>query len=231
MAEAASENHPGSATATGREARSSVVGRLRPRLIAISERHSRFVGTMKVLLPAAAAALIVVVLAWPGVFDGEPTFELSFVAFSSGEDEALAMLRPRYLGTDAEGRPFTITADTAIQDPADQRRVTLDALQADITLKDGSWITLIAQGGVFHQARKTLALQGPVSFHSDLGYELHTGDLSIDLDAGRVVSESPVRGQGRLGALRADAMVIEEQGARLIFRGNVEVTLNPKQMR
>ncbi|MDP6704932.1 MAG: hypothetical protein QF893_01205 [Alphaproteobacteria bacterium] len=207
------------------------VRRLGPQLIAISQRHSRFVGAMKLLLPAAAAALIVAVLAWPGAFDGDGSLDFSFAAFRSGEDEALAMLRPRYLGTDAEGRPFTITADTATQDPADLRRVTLVDMQADMTMTDGSWITLLARGGVFHQGRKTLSLDGPVSVHSDLGYEFHTGDLAVDLAAGAVEARSPVSGQGPLGRLSADAMTIEEQGARLHFRDNVSVTLYPRQLK
>ncbi len=223
MVELARHDHPGSAAST--------VRRLGPRLIAISERHSRFVGAMKLALPAVAAALIAIVLAWPSAFDGEPALELSFAAFQSGEDEALAMLRPRFLGTDAKGRPFTITAEVATQDAADQRRVTLRTIQADITLTDGSWITLIADGGVYHQGGRTLALTGPVGIHSDLGYEFHTGDVAVDLDAGTATSDEAVQGQGPLGRLRADAMVIRDSGDHLIFRNNVRVTLYPARRR
>ncbi|HZD26080.1 MAG TPA: LPS export ABC transporter periplasmic protein LptC, partial [Alphaproteobacteria bacterium] len=139
----------------------------------------------------------------------------------------LAMLSPRYLGTDASGRPFTITAEKAVQDPHDLRRITLQTLQADMTLSDGTWVTLMAEGGLYHQGRQTLQLQGPVSVYSDAGYEFHAGDVAIDFGKGTASSQGAVNGHGPLGELRAEHMRILQGGQHLIFNDNVAVTLRP----
>lgn len=202
-----------------------------PPLIAISRRHSRFVGTMKLVLPAIGAALIAVVLAWPGAFERDRPLELPLAETSSGPADALAMLNPRYVGADADGQPFMITAERAVQDPKDLRHITLDTLQADMSLKDGTWLSLMARGGVYHQGRQTLQLQGPVNVYSDLGYEFHTGDIAVDLNRGTAVTEAPVNGHGPFGQLKADRMRIAQRGRHLIFTDHVSVTLHARPER
>jgi len=198
-----------------------------PPTIAVSKRHTRFVGMMKLVLPAIAAALIAIVLVWPGAIDRGKSLPLSFAAPQSGPADALAMVNPRYLGTDSNGLPFMITAATAVQDPGDLRRITLTDLQADMTLSGGTWLSLMAQGGLYHQGHKTLQLAGPVSVYSDRGYEFHAGDVAVDLDKGSASSDSAVSGQGPFGEFRADRMRILKRGRHLLFDDNVVVTLHP----
>ena len=197
----------------------------RPRRIAINPRHSRFVGMMKLFLPMLAAALIATVLAWPGALDKGDGFELSFAALQRSGEAKLTMVKPRYLGTDSENRPFVVTAASATQDATDHRRVLLETLQADLTLADGTWMTMLAESGIFHQAKQTLQLMGAVNIFSDLGYEFHAYGAKIDLAKGTAVSQAPVHGQGPFGNVRADAIRIEDKGVRIIFDGNVRMTL------
>ena len=202
--------------------------RLGPRLITISQRHSRFVSAMKLVLPATAAVLIGIVLAWPGAFDDAGQAQKrSLAAQRDGGVEPLTMIKPRYNGTDGENRPFMITAKSATHDPRDQRRVTLETLQADIVLADGTGVSLTAKGGVYHQADMTLDLAGPVRIASDSGYEFRAGDVAIDIGRGTARSDAPVHGQGPIGKLKADRMRIEARGRNFIFKDNVVVTLYP----
>lgn len=212
-----------------RRAEGEPLRRAGPPPIAVSKRHSRFVGMMKLVLPAVAAALIAVVLVWPGVFERQ-TLPLSFAELRRGPADALAMVNPRYLGTDTAGRPFMITAETAVQDADDLRRIALKSLQADMTLDDGTWLSLLAEGGVYHQGRQTLRLAGPVSVYSDAGYEFHAGDVAVDLGKGTARTDSAVNGHGPFGELRADRMRIAERGRHLIFHDNVVVTLHPARV-
>lgn len=189
-------------------------------------RYTRFVGMMKLLLPMIGLGLIVAVLAWPSSHDKD-VFQIPISLSHDGDADRLVMLNPRYIGTDSEQRPFTVTADTATQDPDDQRRVTLKTLQADMTMKDGAWLTMIASGGVYHQGRQTLRLDGPVNIFSDLGYEFHAKEAMIDLAAGGAESAQPVYGQGPFGSVRSDRMTVSEHGQRLVFEGNVTMIIRP----
>ena len=189
--------------------------------------YSRFVGLMKWGLPALAALLVLLVLAWPGMLKRDEGFQLSFSGLRGLGEEQLTMLNPRFVGVDRKNQPFEVTADSANQDPADSRRVTLDRVQADITLTDGSWLSLIAAGGLYRQAEQALTLEGPVSIHSDSGYELHLRRVEAVLADGAAWSDSGVEGQGPFGQLRADRMRIENQGERLYFEGRVRLTVLP----
>jgi len=203
----------------------------RRRQASASPRYTRFVGMMKLLLPMLALALIVAVIAWPTAFENDDGFELSFSALKQDEAERLTMLNPRYLGTDRDNQPYVITAEVAEQDPADQRQVTLTALQVDLTAKDGSWFTLMAGNGIYHQGHQYLRLDGPIEIFSDAGYEFHTEAAEIDLASGSAQALSPVRGQGPFGNLVADRMEAEERGQRLFFRGNVRLLIRPDATR
>lgn len=203
---------------------------LAPRAVARSlarPAYSRFVGLMKWGLLALATLLVVVVLAWPGVLTRKEGFRISFSGLRGLGEEQLTMLNPRFLGVDRDNQPYVVTALSALQDPGDARRVTLQQVQADITLEQGDWLSLTASSGLYRQVEQTLTLEGPVSIHSDSGYELHLDRVEAALAEGRAWSDSPVRGQGPFGAVTADRMRLEERGRRIVFEGRVRVTVRP----
>ncbi len=188
------------------------------RRVRASPRYSRFVGMMKLLLPLLAFGLVVAVVIWPNEFRQATGFHLT-----DGGAAELTMLRPRYLGTDAHDRPFVVTADRATQDPQDQRLITLVNLQADMSMTDSRWFTVMANKGIYHQQRNYLRLQGAINLFSDQGYEFNAQVAEIDLRSGKAVSNRPVQGQGPFGTLRADRLKVEDFGQRLFFSGNVKM--------
>lgn len=187
-------------------------------------RKSRFVRLMRVMLPLLALVLTTVVLVWPQMNKPEG-FRLSFSDVGTSDDQ-LVMRNARFRGTDSENRPFLITADNAMQDPAHQDQVILDSLNADITLEDGTWLTLRADTGVFFQNERKLALHGNVAVYSDLGYEFHADEAEADLAKGTVESDSRVWGHGPMGRIKANGLRIYERGAVVRFINGVETTLH-----
>jgi lipopolysaccharide export system protein LptC len=189
--------------------------------------RTRFVGLLKFTLPMLALALVVAVIVWPGSFSDDSGFQLSFVTLKRGDADRLTMLSPRYLGTDSQNQPFIVTASVAEQDPADTRQVTLKNIQADMTFEDGSWFSMLAAGGIYHQGRQTLRLAGDINIFSDAGYELHTEAVNVDLAAGAARTDSVVTGQGPFGSVRADRLEAEQRGRLLRFSGNVRLVIEP----
>jgi lipopolysaccharide export system protein LptC len=191
-------------------------------------RHARLVGLLKVGLPLAAVAIVVVLVTWPYVTDRvASSFRLTFADVDETADGTVTMTNARYLGTDQRGQPFTITADTASQDPDEPDRVTLTRLAGDIALNDGSWISLSSDQGVYSQEARVLELSGAVSLYADSGYELRTERARLDLAVEVADGDAPVEGQGPLGHLRASGFRVTEGGRRLLFLGPVRLTLYP----
>lgn len=213
----------------GQDGREGHLSWLAGRRVEISPRYSRFVGLMKLCLPALAWALIVAVVAWPGAFGQRDGFHISFSRLAGDGGRNLTMVHPRYVGIDAENRPFTVTADSATQNPRDQRLVSLASPEAQITLENGARLSLTAAAGLYNQGQQTLDLTGPIGIASSQGYEFHARSLHVDFGAGTARSEEPVDGRGPIGTLRADRLTISERGQRLHFEGDVKLVLRPKQ--
>lgn len=192
-----------------------------------ARRHSRIMGTLRVLLPLAAVAIASFTLAWPGVYDEPRKVALHFAETSSTDAETPGMANIRYAGTDAENRSFFVTADRATQDPARPDLIDMVEIHADMTLDNGAWMSVAASHGRYDRARQTLRLAGPVDIFSDLGYELHAEVAHIDLGNRIAVSDAPVQGHGPFGTLRADRFRIMDGGRRLLFDDNVRMTIRP----
>ena len=98
--------------------------------------------------------LVITLVVWPNEFQKATGFHLAYVSSASDGSVDLTMLRPRYLGTDARNQPFVVTANSATQDPKDQRLITLIKLQADMSMADGRWFTVMADNGIYHQQKQ-----------------------------------------------------------------------------
>ncbi len=190
-------------------------------------RHTRFVGAMKVFLPLVAAVIAGLLLAWPGVHEGPREIVLPFAETGATDAETPGMANARYIGTDADDRPFLVTANRAVQDPARPDLIDLVALQADMTLDNGAWMSVMASHGRYDRARQILRLVGTVSIFSDAGYEFHAETALIDLRNKLAESHAPVEGHGPFGTLRADRFRVVDRGRRLLFDDNVRMTIRP----
>ena len=192
-----------------------------------SRAYSRFVSLMKFLLPVVALLLIVLVVAWPHINTADIGFRLGVTVLKlTGVDDP-SMINPRYVGTDSDNQPFSITADLARNVSQSGAKVTLVMPKADITLEDGTWLVLTANDGVFARTEKKLNLSGLVNLYHDSGYEFRTDRALIDLTAGTAESNDPVHGQGPFGQLQASGLRMVNKGKVIHFLGKSKLTLYP----
>ena len=192
-----------------------------------SPGYSRFVSMMKFLLPAVAALLVLLVIAWPYLQSQDSRFRIVFSALSSGQAEDPAMVNPRYVGTDKSDQTFSITADLAKNLLKGNSEVELEMPKADITLEDGSWLVLTAENGVYARDTKSLNLIGGVNLFHDSGYEFNTSKASIDLERGVAESLEPVEGQGPFGTLTAEGFRLLDKGKTIHFTGKAKMVIYP----
>lgn len=224
-ADDASAGHPGLATAAA--APESDLARGAPQPPRFSDRHSRFVGLMKLLLPALAAALILLVIAWPHLRIDSDGFRLGISRLGFGQPDNLSMVNARFNGVDAKNRPFTITADLATQSRENESLIALELPKADMTLQDGAWLALSARAGKYDQDREQLALRGDVSLFHDDGFEIHTQSALIDLAEGVARGDEPVEGQGAPGTIAGEGFRVTDRGQRILFTGKSRLVIAP----
>jgi len=188
--------------------------------------YSRFVRTLKIMLPLSAFGVVAAAMLFVLFYDADDTLTLSFTAVEHVDND-LRMVNPRFSGMDDERRPFLVTATSATQDARDPRNVTLETLQADMALSETSWVSLSAERGALDSEAETLDLSGNISFFTDEGYEFHTEHALVQLREQRVTADTEVSGQGPLGTMRADGFVAEDGGDLLRFTGNVRMRIYP----
>jgi lipopolysaccharide export system protein LptC len=192
-----------------------------------SHRYSRYVGMMKILLPAFALALVVTILVWPQIYGGEEGFRFTFADLERDTTGTLGVTKARFAGTDSANRPFVVTAARALQKQGFDV-FELTTLQADITTADGTWLSITADTGEYRRADRVLVLRGVIDVFSNVGYEMHTTHAVVNLANGTVESHQPIDGHGPLGAMRAETMKFSANGKHLSLSGGVRVTLHPR---
>ncbi len=202
----------------------SGAGRQPPRL-SLSSRYSFFVSVMKVLLPATAAALMLLVVAWPQFTIEEEGFRLSISKMAPGQAESLTMLNARFEGLDDNDQPYTVTADIATQSESDQDLGTLELPKADLTLENGAWLALTARSGKYHKEAQVLDLIGSVNLFHDMGFELRTESARIRLNEGTAEGAQPVEGHGSVGTIQAEGFRVLDRGARIFFLGRSHLVI------
>ncbi len=180
----------------------------------VSANYSRFVSLMKLLLPVAALALAVVMVAWPQFKSRDDGFSFGFLSVNPYDAENLRMENARFTGLDKNTLPYTLTAEVAIQDGPGSDIIRLQRPKADVTLKDGTWLALTADKGIHRQKNQTLELTGVVNMFHDSGHSFTTSHAKIDLVHGTAVGNKPVTGHGPSGDLTS-------QGFRFLSKHNI----------
>lgn len=189
------------------------------------QRYTRFVSLMKRVLLIAAGALLAAVVAYslqPRVQNSKRlamTFRRLHILTND-----LMMTKPKLTGVDADGNPYVVTAEDAVQDPHNVKRAQLRQVEADVTLKSGNWISATAAHGLLDASAQKLQLSGAIDVYSDNGYEIHTAAADIDMRTGTIVGNHPVTGQGPLGTFRSDRFTISRSGHGAVAKARTDDT-------
>ena len=195
-----------------------------------SQRYTRFVGVAKRALLGAVVVILGVVL----VYSLQPRHQgvqlgAQWVNLVHGD---LTMDKPRLTGLDGDGNPYVVTADRAVQDAHDAKKMHLFKVDADLTeKKQGTWINLHAPTGKLDGDTHILQLFGPIDTFSDNGYEMHTMFAIVDLQNGIVHGPRMAVGQGPMGNMRADSFYINRDKHQIVLNGNVHMTIYPSALK
>lgn len=138
-------------------------------------------------------------------------------------DEVVTMVNARFTGRNISGEAYVITAEAAQRRRADPSIINL----TNPRMVDDKGTEVSAPVGVYYQNAEYLDLFQAVRIRDRDGYEFTTTAARIFIQEGRVQGLEPLSGNGPLGDVRADSYEIEDEGDRVIFRGNVDLTIYP----
>jgi len=182
------------------------------------------VAIAKRALPLAAVGLLAVMALWPEIESNAERGRVAFRRITEVRPDALMVREPRYQGVDEQNRPYTLTANSAVQ-AGQEDIVQLQAPRADLLLTDGGWIYLEADQGRFDKPRNHLDLQGHVTIHHDDGTQFVTKSAAVDVSGGNAEGDEPVAAQGPFGTLTAEGFRLRDRGQVVIFTGRSRTVL------
>ncbi len=187
--------------------------------LADARKRTAFVRLLRIGLVALTGLIAVAVIVQILVrsLGGEPAEVVTV-----GEDAR--MINPRFTGRDESGTPYVVTADAAIRRRGAEARMTeLESpqLDYDLILAGENTEGVLARTGLFDADTRTLDLLTDVRFRTRSGYEFLADHARIHLSDQRVVSDSPVDGEGPMGTIQADGYEILDGGGHVVFTGNV----------
>lgn len=227
-----------------------------PRRVFKRRSNKGLILTLKIVLPLIAVACVAYIVIWSRhVPIVHPIDVVADVNQQSNSD--VTVKKVKYDGVDAKNRPFSITAESAVQPqnpappPAAKKNVdednpgaapaapspastasnivNLKQLVADMTLTNGAWVAVTADDGVYHRDAGTVDLRGNVTLFHDTGLQFQTDAATVDLKNDVARGDQPVEGQNPNGELVAQGFEVRDDGQTVVFTGRAYMKLYPKQ--
>ncbi len=195
----------------------------------ISSRYTRFVSLIKIVFLATASALVLLVVAWSFSVPSDEKITISLSNSKPINNINEGLTNGRFIGKDKNNQTYIITADYAEPINGNPREIALQTLQADITLDDGTWITLKAPEGVLNRNQNELLLGDSVYIYADNRFEVFTNLVKIDLSNSIITSDSKINMQSSYGNLEANSFNFNNNINNLQF-SNVKLIFNSKNL-
>ncbi len=184
-------------------------------------RRSRIIRFWRRALPAAIAVIVIGVLlqlAAQGLAGASPSGVIA--------EAEIRIVNPRFLGRDAQGRAFELTAREAIRVPDDETQIRL--IQPNIVLQDADGpLTVRSRQGVWRERDEVAVLTGEVVMVDQAaGTTFQTEQAVVETRIDRVWGNTPVVGTGPDGRVSANRYALYNRGDRVVLRGDVRIRMN-----
>lgn len=188
--------------------------------------HDRVVAILRTALPVGIGVLAAFLVMAPLTMRGDVSFLLDKNKVDVAK-ERLRLQSALYRGQDGNGRPFALTAGSAVQKSSAQPIVQINTLAAKIQLQDGA-ATLTAPRGAYDLNTEKVKLQGSPRFRAANGYQLDTDSATLDLKNSQMASDSPVSGRVPQGTFSANRMRADLETRTVSLDGNARLRIVPR---
>jgi lipopolysaccharide export system protein LptC len=132
----------------------------------------------------------------------------------------------RFVGSDAHGRPYTITYDSALQ-PPQGGPIDMTNPIAELTLENGRWVAVKADRALYDQQAGTIDLTGNVELFHDAGYRFSTQRAHVEFNKNLIWGERAVTGRGPKGEVQGRGFRVINNGDAIVFTGPARLLMRP----
>ena len=203
----------------------------RTRLFAAAERHSNRVRLLRAAILVAALGGVAMLMGI-AIFDPFGPKTATFTFGSLGVDGTkITMDKPRLTGFRSDGKPYSLTAQKAVQDAKRPEIVELSGVEGEIGMADDQPMRLRANSGVYDTVGERMNLTHNVRI-SNARYDVRLSSANVEFKTGLYRSDEPV--EVRIGedtTILADKATAINSGEQLIFEGRMRTKIRPAEDR
>lgn len=192
-------------------------------------RHSRRVRILKRALPLTAVVLALLFVGY-SYLSAPPSLQVSAegAAFSEGK---LVMAKPQLNGFTRDNLPYSMTADRAVQDPANQGVVELLGIDANLPISADNIAKVDAARGVYDRTGNTLNLTRDVTVKTSNGMVARLKSAYLNMGSGQMKTDEPVEISLDGSKITSDSMSMLDHGKVVVFEKRVRVDIDPARMK
>lgn len=191
--------------------------------------HDYLVGFLKYVLPA----LVGVLLAYLALAPLSKGPEVSFLLDKNKVETAQEHMRTQnaqYRGQDKLGRPFLVSAQSAVQRRASDPIVNIDGMAAQIRLDSGP-ARIEGERARYDMSAQQVDVAGPINVTASDGYRLDTRDVTVDLGARTLQSRGQVEGRMPLGSFTAGRFRADLESRTVVLDGRARLHIRQGAIR
>lgn len=134
----------------------------------------------------------------------------------------------RLTGFDRDRQPYSVTAESAVQDSAEPNRVRLKGVAGELERASGDTLGLTARTALFDSKTDVLRLEGDVTLMSEDRFVAEMAKADVTLTDKRLRSQGPVSVTFDRGRIIAGGLEITEDGDRVVFFDRARLTFGPQ---
>lgn len=195
----------------------------------VAMRHSRLVRALRILIPAAATAAVIALIAWSMLRPLPPlaSLEMGPVALTGTK---VTMEKPKLTGFRKDGKPYEVTSFAASQDVRKPGVVELEQITARLGAIGDNATHLTSAHGIYDMKTESLQLSGGIDVRTDNGDKAALQAAHVNLKAGEMETDQPVRiTTANGGVVNANSMRVTDNGKVIAFEGQVKTVLYPQE--
>ena len=157
------------------------------------------------LVPFILSFFFITIFFWPSIYT---TYDIKKpVLENQGKTQKYS-----FQGIDEFNQPFFLQANKYQKIINNENKLLFEKPNAEINLRKGKWLTMIANKGIFDIEKQTLELiQDVLFFHSD-GQQIDTNNAVIDLKKSKIYGNKKIFGKAETINFSSEGFEVEKTG-------------------
>ena len=181
-------------------------------------------------IPICVGIFLIMVFFWPSIFSykgiNNPKKNSNYPVTNFNKENDSENFN--FQGIDDFDQPFYLHAKKYQMINNEKNKIFFQKPKAEINLKDGKWVTLVAKKGIFDLEKKTLELiDNVLVLHSD-GQQISTDTAIIDMTKGEFYGSRDLFGTSDKIKFNSEGFNVEKGTGKISLFGKSKIKIKTK---